>query len=120
MSTHRLFTLLIVLVLAGFAAFTIREAVATSVILQDATAAEPQKLLTQYDAAEASAYRWQAIANFYQELETQAQAGAHLPSTGARLQKSLTEYDAAEASAYRWQAFADYYQKHGVQGQIQP
>ncbi len=120
MSTNRWFALFIVLVLSGITALTIREAATTSVVLQREIPSESQRRLTEYDAAEAAAYRWQAFADYYQKHGVQAQAGSQLPVTGAQLQKLLTEYDAAEASAYRWQAFADYYQKHGVQVQTQP
>jgi hypothetical protein len=59
------------------------------------------KPLTSYDAAEAMAYRWQAMAMFY--LRHQGMG------SGSQLPKPLTTYDAEEASAYRWQAIGDYY-----------
>ncbi len=75
---------------------------------KQAMLAGPQlrKPLTSYDAEEASAYRWQAIADFY--LKHQGVVpGWYLP-------KPLTEYDAEEASAYRWQAIANYYSHDGL------
>jgi hypothetical protein len=64
------------------------------------------KPLTSYDAAEAMAYRWQAMATFYQK---HPEIGA-----GTQLSKPLTVYDAGEASAYRWQAIYNYYVLYGL------
>jgi len=64
------------------------------------------KPLTSYDAAEATAYRWQAMAKFYLR-----QQGIVCSS---QLSKPLTAYDAAEASAYRWQAICNYYLHDGL------
>ena len=134
----RLFGLSLAVVVMGVAAFTIRESAATSAVAQQSDEAlrtqqsqdaettrwvamatfyeersspsgsQLGKPLTSYGAAEASAYRWQAMANF-QLNQTGTVSGSQLP-------KPLTEYDAAEASAYRWQAIATYYKQHGSAG----
>lgn len=96
--------------------------------------------LTKYDAGEASAYRWRAMADFYEKngmlrrdpfdyeqaadnlaLRWQAMAEfykEHGLLTRAEPQaapnKPLTEYDAGEASAYRWQAMARFYDEQGL------
>ena len=131
MSTNRLFSTLLVIVVMGTVALTIRESAAASAVVQQAKEAqlsqrsrdaeterwlavarfyEKQQLmtgsqlgkpLTSYDAAEATAYRWQAMAKFYLR-----QQGIVCSS---QLPKPLTAYDAAEASAYRWQAICNYY-----------
>ena len=131
MSTNRLFSTLLVIVVMGTVALTIRESAATSAVVQRAREArriqlsqdaenarwlamarfyEKQPLmtdsplgkpLTSYDEAEATAYRWQAMAKFYLR-----QQGIVCSS---QLPKPLTEYDAAEADAYRWQAICNYY-----------
>jgi hypothetical protein len=55
--------------------------------------------LTTLSAADASAYRWEAMARFY------ATQGAQIPVTG----RDLTTLNAADASAYRWDAIARFY-----------
>jgi hypothetical protein len=55
--------------------------------------------LTTLSAADVSAYRWQAMADFY------AAQQAQIPVTGG----DLTTLSAVEVSAYRWQAMADFY-----------
>jgi len=134
MFTNRLYTLLLIVLLGSVVTLTIRESVATSAVVQQAqhiqqgqdaeslrwlamarfyekqaplTGPELSKPLTSYDAAEASSYRWQAIADYY--LKHHATA----PEPGSQLPKPLTEYDAAEVSAYRWQAIANYYMHPG-------
>ena len=134
----RLFGLSLAVVVIGVAAFTMRESAATSAVAQqphealrtqesqDAETArwvalatfyeersslagsQPGKPLTSYGAAEVSAYRWQAMANF--QLN---QKGA---VSGSQLPKPLTEYNTEEALAYRWQAIATYYNQHGSAG----
>lgn len=128
MFTNRLYTLLLIVLLGSVVTLTIRESAATSAVVQQAqqaqqsqdaeslrwlamarfyekhaplTGSQLSKPLTSYDAAEASAYRWQAIADYYLEH--------HGAVPGSQLPKPLTEYDAAEASAYRWQAIANNY-----------
>jgi len=138
MFINRLYTLLLIVLFGSVVMLTVRESIATSAIVQQTQQAQhiqqgqdaesmrwlamakfyekqapltnPQlsKPLTSYDAAEASAYRWQAIANYYLKHH-----GAVL---GSQLPKPLTEYDAAEASAYRWQAIANYYLHPGSGG----
>ena len=131
MSTNRLFITLLVIVVMGTVALTIRESAATSAAEQQAREAqriqlsqdaenarwlamarfyEKQQLmtdsplgkpLTSYDEAEATAYRWQAMAKFYLRQKGIA--------CSSQLPKPLTEYDAAEADAYRWQAICNNY-----------
>lgn len=55
--------------------------------------------LTALSAADITAYRWQAVADFY------AASQAQIPVTGG----DLTTLSANEVSAYRWQAMADFY-----------
>ena len=127
----RLFGLPLAVVVMGIAALTIRESAATSAVeqqshealrtqqSQDAETArwvamatfyeersspagsQLGKPLTSYDADEASAYRWQAMANF--------QLNQKGTVSGSQLPKPLTEYDADEGLAYRWQAMSNYY-----------
>ena len=52
--------------------------------------------LTSFDAAEVSAYRWNAMAKFYEAQNS--------------LNGDLTSFDAAEVSAYRWSAMARFYE----------
>jgi len=54
--------------------------------------------LTTLDSSEISAYRWNAMADFYANL-----------SSG--LAGDLTTLDSAEISAYRWNARADFFAK---------
>jgi hypothetical protein len=54
------------------------------------------KDLTTLSAAEISAYRWEAMAKYYE-------------GSSAR---DLTTLDAADISAYRWEAMAKYYMSH--------
>ena len=56
------------------------------------------KLLTDYDAGEASAYRWRAMAQYYAQAPTNS--------------VDLTTLSAEEVLAYRWQAMAQYYASH--------
>ena len=51
--------------------------------------------LTTLSAGDVSAYRWQAMAEYYHRLQS----------------VDLTTYRADDISAYRWQAMADYYGK---------
>jgi hypothetical protein len=55
--------------------------------------------LTTLDAAEISAYRWNAMAKFY---------AANSEQVGTAM-VDLTTLDAAEISAYRWNAMAKFY-----------
>ena len=55
--------------------------------------------LSSFDAAEASAYRWNAMAKFY-DARNESQSS---------LAGDLSSFDAAEASAYRWNAMAKFY-----------
>jgi len=120
MFTNRLFNLLLVAVAAGIVALTVRESAATSAVVQQAqdaqriqrsqdaesarwlamarfyeeqaslTGSQPDKPLTSYDASEAMAYRWQAMANFYLKQQEMV--------VDSQLPKPLTAYDAAEAA----------------------
>ena len=72
-------------ILAGVAGFISPHAVAQ--------AATPVDLTTLNDA-EVSAYRWQAMAQFY---------------AGQTATQNLTTLSDAEVSAYRWQAMAAFY-----------
>jgi hypothetical protein len=58
--------------------------------------------LTTLDAAEISAYRWNAMGHFYE---------THNESTDVPA-VDLTTLDAAEISAYRWNAMGHYYETH--------
>ena len=58
--------------------------------------------LTTLDAAEISAYRWNAMAHFYETYN-----GSH-----DALAVDLTTLDAGEISAYRWNAMARFYATH--------
>ena len=55
--------------------------------------------LTTLSADDVSAYRWEAMADFY------AAPQAQIPVTGG----DLTILSAADVSARRWQAMADFY-----------
>lgn len=55
--------------------------------------------LTTLSAADISAYRWQAMADFYTTQQAQ------IPVAGV----DLTTLSTADVSAYRWQAMADFY-----------
>jgi hypothetical protein len=77
--------------------------------------------LTALDAGDVSAYRWQAMGDYYLGSQTkdlttlgvgdvaayrwQAMAEYYLGSQT----KDLTTLDAGDVSAYRWQAMAEYY-----------
>ena len=67
--------------------------------------------LSTLSAAEASAYRWDAMAKFY---AGQASPAANLswparPDFSQLNQQNLTALSAADASAYRWDAIARFY-----------
>src|SRR5687768_12643821 len=97
MSTNRLFTTLLVIVVMGTVALTIRQSVATSAVVQQAKGVQ----LSQ-GSQDADTERWLAVARFYERQQLMR---------GSQLPKPLTAYDAAEASAYRWQAMAKFYQR---------
>jgi hypothetical protein len=59
---------------------------------------------TALSASDVSAYRWQAMAEFYS-----SQAGL-VPVTG----ENLATISAADISAYRWQAMAAFYSKQAA------
>lgn len=83
-------------------------------------------------AANLSAYRWQAMANFYEDnglltrddFDYEAasnlsayrwQAMANFYKDNGLLTRENFDYEAAaNLSAYRWQAMASYYEKHGL------
>jgi hypothetical protein len=66
--------------------------------------------LTTFDAADISAYRWNAMAKFY-DAQNDSQAAV----TG-----DLTTFDAADISAYRWNAMARFYEKQAFLTQFDP
>jgi hypothetical protein len=59
------------------------------------------KDLTSLNAADISAYRWEAMAHYYVSHQTS-------PT------RDLTSLNAADISAYRWQAMAHYYVSHQI------
>ena len=100
MSTNRLFSTLLVIVVMGTVALTVRESVATSAVVQRAR--EAQRIQWSQDAESA---RWLAVASFYEKQASEASLA------DSQLGKPLTSYDEAEATAHRWQAMAKFYQK---------
>ena len=100
MTTNRLFSILLVIVVMGTVVLTIRESAATSVAEQQVR--EAQRIQLSQDAENA---RWLAMASFYEKQASEAWL------TDSQLGKPLTSYDEAEATAYRWQATAKFYQK---------
>jgi hypothetical protein len=92
-----------------------------------------QGSLTTYSADEISAYRWSAMAKFYeaQGVSTgyltslnaadraayrwSAMDREHLLSaTSGAMSADLTDYNAADISAYRWDAMAKFYASQGL------
>jgi hypothetical protein len=89
-------------VLAAISIFALILAIMTfrSGALPAFSAAQPAaQNLTTLSATDVTAYRWQAMADFY------AAQQAQIPVTGG----DLTTLSAADISAYRWQAMADFY-----------
>ena len=105
MSTNRLFNILLVIVVMGTVALTIRESATTSAVAQRTR--EAQRIQLSQDAKNA---RWLAMASFYEKQASEASL------TDSQLGKPLTSYDEAEAMAYRWQAMAKFYQKQQEMG----
>ena len=82
--------------------------------------------LTTLSANDVSAYRWQALGDYYTRLQTgdqttlsEADISAYrwqaLGDYYAKLQAGdLTTLSANDISAYRWQALGDYYREHGL------
>ena len=100
MTTNRLFNKLLVIVIMGIVALTIRESAATSAVVQRTQ--ETQRIQLRQEAENE---RWLAMARFYEKQASEASL------TVSQLGKPLTSYDAAEIMAYRWQAMAKFYQK---------
>lgn len=92
--------------------------------------------LNQFSAADITAFRWIAMAKFYEaqgvstgflaSLNAADRAayrwsaldlGRLLRATSGALSTDLTSYDAADISAYRWDAMAYYYVSHGLWNQ---
>jgi len=112
--------------LAAVAALAIVSVIALSQsgILPSISVGQPAaQNLTTLSAADASAYRWDAIAKFYaeqsaaQNLTTLSAADASAYRwdaiakfyAGQATTQNLTTLSAAEASAYRWEAMAKFY-----------
>jgi hypothetical protein len=82
--------------------------------------------LTTLSAGDVSAYRWQAMADYYTKLQTgdlttlsEADASAYrwgaMADYYSKLQAGdLTTLSAEEVSAYRWKALAEYYSAQGM------
>ncbi|HEY9528369.1 MAG TPA: hypothetical protein VIR02_14850 [Anaerolineales bacterium] len=90
MFTNRIFTVLVILVLAAVIVLTVREAMATS-----AVAPNPEEAPSIERSRSADTARWEAIAEYYQSVEE-----AH------NLQRGRA------ADAARWTVLAHYYQSH--------
>jgi hypothetical protein len=98
MNTNRLFSLLIVVGLVVVAALTVREAIATSLVTQQAKEAQGIQR-----GREAETARWAAQAEYY------AQA-AHKAKEAQSIQR------ARQAEAARWAGQAEYYARLAPQG----
>jgi len=82
--------------------------------------------LTTLSADDVSAYRWQAMADYYGRLQSvnlttlsaadvSAYRWSAMADTYSKLQAGdLTTKSAEEITDYRWQALVDYYSTHGL------
>lgn len=71
---------------------------------------EETRDLTTLDAAEISAFRWIAMAEFY----------ANQNKSQGAVSGDLTTLNAADISAYRWNAMARYYQEQALLAKLDP
>ena len=149
MSTHTLFenqrvkrlSLVVVILLVGsvvsFIAMTTRSVNNLGVFgPEEEQAAVANRNLTDYTADGVLAYRWQAMAKYYEKnpviendltdfsaedvlayrWQAMVRYYAQAPTNG----RNLADYSADGVLAYRWQAMAQYYADHPeIRGQVQ-